>query len=318
VTDWGARAGEAYQALVAQFWDARRGLFRVVTGWRGRLRDPWHYWWQAHALDCAVLFDDRELADALVAGITRRNGGSLANAYYDDMAWLALALQGAGRYEPLVDALYADLRGGWHPEGGMRWRRGDTYRNVPASAPTAVLALRRYLAGGDPADLAFGEQAVAWLGETLLSPGGQMLDGVHARPGAVPNRDYYTYNQGTAALAYALLAQATEDAGHRATALRIALAGLPADGGVLPDEGGGDGGLFKGIYARYAGTLAGESAELAAALARNGESAWSARSPAGLFGPSWQHPPAGAVDLSTHLSGVLLLATLRPPVINAG
>jgi predicted alpha-1,6-mannanase (GH76 family) len=77
---------------------------------------------------------------------------------------------------------------------------------------------------------------------------------------------------------------------------------------VLPDEGGGDRALFKGIYARYAAGLGDPS--LTAALACNGEAAWSARGPDGLCGRSWTQPPGADVELSAHLSGVLLLSAL--------
>jgi predicted alpha-1,6-mannanase (GH76 family) len=308
---WAARAEQAYAALVDRFWDRRRGLFRVFTGWRGSLRDPWHYWWQAHALDCVVdavgrgAAAEAERAQRLVEGIVRRNGGRVENAYYDDMAWLGLALDRAGSVAglpvgDLVDRLWAELREGWHEAGGVRWRRDDTYRNVAASAPTALLAVRR-------GDKEYARRIVDWLGEVLVDPADRVLDGVHARPGAVPHREWYSYNQGTVAAAYAEL-------GEPDRGLRIALAGLPASG-LLPDEGGGDRGLFKGIYARYAADVAravgAAAAPLREGLARHGERAWAARSPEGLFGASWEQPPAGAVELSGHLSGVLLMSSLR-------
>ena len=295
---WSSRSAAAYAALVERFWDRRRGLFRVSTGWRGRLPDPWHYWWQAHALDCAVAAADRPLAEQLVAGIVRRNGGRVENDYYDDMAWLGLALDRARSaldlpVEPLVDRLYTELRAGWHSEGGVRWRRDDSYRNAPASAPTALLAIRR-------GDLPYARRIVDWLDATLITAEHRVLDGVHARPGAVPHREWYSYNQGTAAAAHALL-------GDPARAEAIALAALP-----LGDEGNGDRALFKGIWARYAAEVAGlaGSARLRSELESAASAAWASRSPAGLFGPSWASPPAGPVDLSAHLSGVLALSAL--------
>ncbi|BAS14549.1 glycoside hydrolase, family 76 [Arthrobacter sp. Hiyo8] len=69
----------------------------------------WNYWWQAHYVDCLVdaglrelasgsRFDggDRpsagELASRVVASIRLRNFLRYVNSYYDDMAWLALAV----------------------------------------------------------------------------------------------------------------------------------------------------------------------------------------------------------------------------------
>src|SRR5262249_19140566 len=125
---WAARADEAYRALVDRFWDAGRGLFRIATrpGRPARLGrvGSWHYWWQAHALDCVVDAvarghrAERDRAAELVRGITARNGGTLRNDYYDDMAWLALALLRARVVaglptERLVAGLWAEIRDGW-------------------------------------------------------------------------------------------------------------------------------------------------------------------------------------------------------------
>ena len=64
---------------------------------------PWHYWWQAHLLDCLVdaqLRDPRPRRAATIATLTRsvrlRNGGRWTNPFYDDVAWLGLAVQRAG------------------------------------------------------------------------------------------------------------------------------------------------------------------------------------------------------------------------------
>jgi predicted alpha-1,6-mannanase (GH76 family) len=64
---------------------------------------PWHYWWQAHLLDCLV---DAQLraphpkrADAIAAvarTVRLRNLGRWTNDYYDDVAWFGLAVQRAG------------------------------------------------------------------------------------------------------------------------------------------------------------------------------------------------------------------------------
>jgi len=362
-----ARADDAYRALVDRFWDAGRGLFRISTR-SGRLArwGSWHYWWQAHALDCVVdavargQAGERDRAERLVRGILDRNGGTLDNDYHDDLAWLGLAL---GRAETvaglptdaLVAGVWAGIQAGWDARrGGIVWRRGDTYTNAPTNGPAAILAARRYRSGGDPADLAWARRITGWLDRVLVDAGtGVVWDGIHPGPGAAPNRDRYSYNQGTVAMAYQEVAALTGEPGYRERALQVARAGLPAGGGVLPDEGGGDRALFKGIYGRYAVALAaprladprpgapgpggpgltgpspGDSGlpesgperpgmggfgqgdpGLAAELAGVAAAAWAARGPGGLFGPSWSTPPGAEVELSAHLSGVLLLGAL--------
>ncbi|MDO4917226.1 MAG: hypothetical protein Q3974_06360 [Rothia sp. (in: high G+C Gram-positive bacteria)] len=76
----------------------------------------WHYWWQAHFLDCAIDASLRahrhldstkatewfETAQKILRGIHTRNFNVWTNSYYDDMAWLALA---AGRLNALSEVL---------------------------------------------------------------------------------------------------------------------------------------------------------------------------------------------------------------------
>jgi hypothetical protein len=108
--DWAARAGTAERAIVRRH---LRRLGGVIPGTRiGRIRWPrlppvkpwpWHYWWQAHLLDCLV---DAQLraprpgrADTIAAvarTVRLRNLGSWTNDYYDDVAWFGLAVQRAG------------------------------------------------------------------------------------------------------------------------------------------------------------------------------------------------------------------------------
>jgi len=324
--DWAARADAAYDALVARFWNRWLGLFRVSTGWRGWLPlGPWNYWWQAHALDCVLdavargRAGEADRAARLVHGVLRRNGGRIQNDYYDDMGWMALALDRAREVagldtEGLVRTLWVEIQGGWNAaHGGIVWRRGDTYTNTPANAPAAILALRRHRVTGDPLDLAWARRIAEWLHTALVERGtGVVWDGIHPGADPGPGRERYSYNHGTVAGADQMLFEATGDPGYRESALLVARAGLPGAGlpgaGVLPDEGGGDRALFKGIYARYVAGLA--DPDLTEALRRNGESAWRTRSRAGLSGPSWTRSPSGAVELSAHLSGVLLLGAL--------
>jgi predicted alpha-1,6-mannanase (GH76 family) len=382
-TAWARRADAAYDVLLDRFWDRSRGLFRISTRRGTWPLGSWHYWWQAHALDCVVdavargREAERERGRQLVRGVLRRNGGDLRNDYYDDLAWMALALDRAEAVAgvpsgDLVPQLWAQIRGGWcDGPGGIRWRRADRYTNAPTNGPAAILAARRYRVTGDAADLEWACRITGWLDATLVDPAtGIVWDGIHPDRSTRPNRERYSYNQGTVAAAYQELVALTGEPGYRERALQVARAGLPdgalpdgalpdgalpdgglpgeglpdgglpgaglpgeglpagggalpdeglpdgglpgaglpAGRGVLPDEGGGDRALFKGIYARYAAGL-GDPA-LTAALAGNGEAAWSARGPDGLCGQSWTRPPGADVELSAHLSGVLLLSAL--------
>ncbi len=311
MTIWAGRAAEASATLVDVFWNERRDLFGVASA-RRRLRPPrhWHYWWQAHALEALVLAGDGDRAARLVRGVLRRNGGRITNDYYDDMAWMGLALHSwrtmAGPADAVASAtadrliadLMADLRQGVHPQhGAVLWRRGDTYLNVAANAPTAILAVRT-------GDETFARRLTAWLHDTLVMADGTVLDGLH--PGAGITRTGWTYNYGTVIGADLALGEL-----DRARRVATAARRLVRDDGVLPDEGRGDGSLFKGIFARHLGALVAATGDTAGRdlLIHNAEAAWASRSPGGLIGPDWSRRAERPFDLSAHLSGVLLFHT---------
>jgi predicted alpha-1,6-mannanase (GH76 family) len=237
--DWHERANEAARSVTALF---GRRLFLLpgthigavqfpAPGWRGdkkgKLLQPWHYWWQAHYVDCLVDAGRRELgngatpaarfagpahpsagrlASRLITGIRLRNALTFVNNYYDDMAWLALAAlrldalaeetrrPGRRRNEAVrktltlqFDAACTDDLG-----GGAFWSRKRDFKNTPATAPVALFYART-------GQRAKAQSLLDWLDATLFDPEqGLYLDG--ARLGAdrslVIERAVYTYNQG--------------------------------------------------------------------------------------------------------------------------
>lgn len=164
---WAARAELAERAVrtrhLRPLWLVP-GTLLAVPGWPAtaaqRLFGPWNYWWQAHVLDCLVDAyvrapdpGRRLRVSRFVNGVRRRNGRGWRNDYYDDMGWLALALQRAEQYAGVrrpgaVASLAEALRGGCTPEagGGIWWRDREKYaedfKNVPANGPAAVLFAR--------------------------------------------------------------------------------------------------------------------------------------------------------------------------------
>lgn len=326
---WRDRAAAVSAALAEVFWDQRHGLY-AVTSRRSRWwhRGTWHYWWQAHALDAAVDAFERETQEGVrrrvldrilrhVDGILRRNGGDIRNDYYDDMAWMALALlradevAGAGT-RPLVETLWAAIEGGWDERGGLRWRTsGAPYRNTPANGPAAILAARL---GRDD----WATRIAGWLHEHLVRADGVVADGVRDDGGV--DETVWSYCQGLAVGAAVAVAGRGGDPAWTGRAERTAAAGCAAvtdaASGLWRPEGGHDGGLFRGVLARYLAEHALAAPDAAArdgsveALVRNGDAVWRHRDPRGLVGEDWSRAPAGPVELSVHLSGVLLLEAL--------
>ena len=331
-----------------------RPLLGVLPGTRiGRVRWPrpipvrpwpWHYWWQAHLLDCLVDAQLRsprpERADAIAAvarTVRLRNLGSWTNDYYDDVAWFGLAVQRAGTLarrsaRPALGAITLQLRDGWSADGGggIWWRRGDDFKNAPANGPAAILLAR----GGH---VGLAASIADWVHDTLLDPAtGLVRDGVRVgSDGAVRAVEgtTYTYCQGVHLGACVALSEVD---GHerwatRAEALLDAVGRhvVGADGVVPGYDDGGDGGLFNGILARYLADTAVRRPELTALAAplvlASADAAWQGRAelddtdldhPTGggpVFAPDWRRPartPRPGVpeaDLSVQLSSWMLL-----------
>jgi predicted alpha-1,6-mannanase (GH76 family) len=315
---------EAERAAAAEHAVRRRHLRRVWglpgtvlgrSGWpptlEQRLFWHWNYWWQAQLLDCLV---DAQLRDPdpgrgesierFARSVRLRNLGSWVNDYYDDIAWLGLALQRAsvvtGRpHDAALRAILERLHEGWTPEGGggIRWRRGDRFKNAPANGPAAILHAR---AG----ERRRARELLDWMESRLVDPeSGLVRDGIRLDTGEIVEH-IYTYCQGV--FLGACLELSEVDAAARTIR---AVAAHCAPGGVLRGQGGGDGGLFGGILARYlalaARTLpAGAAAHTARSLVLTSAAAcWDGASTAEggpLFGPEWTQPAPSAADLRGH------------------
>ncbi|GAA0895239.1 glycoside hydrolase family 76 protein [Pseudonocardia zijingensis] len=339
--DWRERAGVAERAVVRRH---VRRIGGVLPSTRiGRVRwprrtpslfAPWHYWWQAHLLDCLIdaqlRAPQRSRAKAIAAlarSVRLRNGGAWLNRYFDDIAWLGLALQRAGtlvgRSGPsALPRILHRLHDGWTEGGGggIWWRRDDDVKAAPANGPAAILLAR-------DGQSAFAAAIVDWMAETLVDPDtGLVRDGVRIAPdGSIRAVEpyVYTYNQG--AYLGACVELAARDGHQRWTDRALALVDavrhrLAGPDGVLPGSGGGDGGLFAGITARYLADAALRLPELADAARElvfvNADAVWKgrvelARGP--VFSAEWrdlaQEPRPGTpeADLSVQLSGWMLL-----------
>ncbi len=336
---WQERARESRAVLVEQYWDRRTGLFRIGTGRRQRVAallpwGRWHYWWQAHALE--ALLDGHEAGDPsagpralrLIHGITGRNGGDLtSNPYYDDLAWMGLATMRAHAFG-LTDARAAlaladAVATGWDAGlGGVRWRVGDEFRNVAATAPAGMLLAGASQVDGGGHRLGMARAAADWVHATLVDPSGIVWDGCRPRDGVlVPEGRLWSYNVATvagldvvlAAMSEAgesqrLLARATRVVREGTAALRAGCAevgqavAMLADGepgdvtppgawrDELGDGAGADPQLFHGILARHATALVladPSLTDIAGDLVVQAEAAWAARDARGRIRARW-------------------------------
>ena len=312
------RAAEAERSVVSFFGGRLHGIphthiARVAFPAPARLGGPWNYWWQAHYLDANIdaalrhqrqghLAAARQLAvrgDRILATIRWRNGVRLPNAYYDDMAWLVLAVgrlrllhEALGGTRPdrrlrrAEQALAARLRSAMTEDlgGGVFWNTTRDFKNVAATAPWAIHLART----GDPSS---ARRLVDWIHARLEGEHrGLFIDGVRLVDGAEQAvTDIYTYNQGS--VLGALLALGDEPDLARARGIIAAVddrltTTRPGGGHHLRTHGGGDGGLFTGILARYVALAATHPAlgDEARATARRlvldtAEALWSGRDP---------------------------------------
>lgn len=281
----------------------------------------WHYWWQAHFIDCLIDATHRgshvvkrSLVPRHLATLWLRNGFRFPNDYYDDMAWLALAALRSGRsvrrLGPVLLAAITDDLG-----GGAFWNRSHDFKNTAATAPISLVLART----GRTEQAA---RLVGWLRDHLMDDDGLFRDGLRlgdAEPEMVPH--VFTYNQGPVLGTYLELGQLDEAAALiRAVAAHLTHPGTQ----ILKTHGPGDGGLFTGILARYLGLAARdprlpfETRAVAKGLVEaTAQNLWDARVTRGWRGsdvtlfPQDTHPGGGtvgdAVELSTQLQAWMTL-----------
>jgi predicted alpha-1,6-mannanase (GH76 family) len=309
MTLWADRAASAFLVLQNTFWDGT--LFATHS-------DQWHYWWQAHALDSLLDAFERdhdhthlEQAKQHLEGIRQRAGGLCNNDFYDDMQWLGLGTlrawqhSGDAVFKQAALELWNDIKTGWNTYcgGGIAWKKTQLdYKNTPANAPAAIFAARLFAAFGQPEDQPWANKIMAWLESHLLEPQTKLVwDGINRLGDGTIDKDWiFTYCQGVgmgAALA----------TGRIGLAQHIAQAAHQHFGNLLPDEGTGDGGLFKGIFVRHLTEYIVQTKDSSrlAWLKHNAEILWQhhAHKP---IGGDWA-ASAPSVSLSQHLSGLMLL-----------
>jgi predicted alpha-1,6-mannanase (GH76 family) len=339
---WAQRADRAQRALIEHYWNDANRLFNNQSPCSGEACEkPFHYWWQAHAADVLVdgfirtrspEYQDR--LTGLFAGILERNGGHLYNDFYDDMEWLALAAlrafvaTGVDSYRGYAVELWDKIKGGWNEEqgGGISWKKGQpTYKNTPSNAPAAILAARLYREFGRKTDLEWAHRIYRWQMGNLVDPEtGFVWDGKNRNGDGGIDKDWeFTYCQGVVVGAAVELYRTTGQPSYLQQARRTAAAAanrlLGDDATFVREEtrtdADGDGGLFKGIFARYLTELVLEERSDQATLdfiRTNGERLWvKGTDPARiLFSHTWAELPSGSVSLSVQLSGVMLTEQL--------
>lgn len=289
---WAHRADLAEAAIndrhARRVWGIPKTNLCVVC-WPPTTRDNmflhWHYWWQAHYLDCLVdaahrrntRLRQQRIKDTQ-RGIRVRNLRSWKhNRYYDDKAWLALAAHRAGllrkqRFAQGLKSLETDIMHGIDSlMGVLPWRTNETFYNVPTNGPAAIMMART-------GKVAKAQELTDWVFDNLIDDRGLVMDGIRLRMhGPEVVKDIHPYCQGVMIGACLEIAERLrEESGvaeqadfetlegadqaspsmryitHLRELVQAVASEMATPAGVIDwQTGGGDGGLFKGILVRY-------------------------------------------------------------------
>ena len=334
IYNWAATADSLQESTYITFLAADGKTFKQNnTG-----STNFHYWPNAHVLDVFTVVYLRTKNDSykqrmksLLIGMKEKNGGTYINNYYDDMEWLALSSLRAFEatndqaYLDVATLLWTDIKTGLNDNqgGGIAWKKDQLgYKNTPANAPAIIFACRIYKLQNRPEDLAFAKQLYGWLKDKLVDPTtGIVWDGINRNGDGIIDKSWlFTYNQGVFVGAALELFKVTQETGYLSDAVRTANTSIKsneiAPSGILKNENQGDGGLFKGILVRYFTLLSKETAvtatdrsNLTKFLKFNAEtlSNKGIARPALTISPDWNNKPSGNTDLTTQLSGLMLI-----------
>jgi len=248
---WGV---ETLSVIQRDFWLPERKLYAEhVAGNKDEARQPAFMWGcgvQLAALAAAARVDRAqygaqltEYADSLQAywhvkdglgGYDVQPNQFATDRYYDDNAWIVLAL--VETFDTTGDAKYLDralatqrfVMSGEDDTlgGGLYWRENErASKNTCANAPGMVGALLLYQRTRDPAQLAAAERLYAWTCKHLQDPQDGLFWDAIRRDGELDRRKF-TYNSAVMIRANCLLYELKGDAKYLDEARRIARAAV--------------------------------------------------------------------------------------------
>lgn len=200
--------------------------------------------------------------------------------------------------------------------GGIPWCKGSDFYNTPANGPAGIMLART-------GKLWRAQATADWIDETLRDPdSGLIFDGIR-RDGTL-ERAIYSYCQGVTLGLETELSTRLGEPRHRERVHKLvdAVYDGMTEYGVITGGGGGDGGLFNAILARYLAfvvvNLSWEThedlraRELAAQIVlSSAEAAWNNRlqiEGLPLFGHDWTKDaqlPSLSGDIATFAAGTV-------------
>jgi predicted alpha-1,6-mannanase (GH76 family) len=294
------------------------------------------YWIPAHTLETLAdayqrtrntVYKDR--MKSILTGIRKYNlyeAGTYHNDYYDDLEWLCLACfncYNATRDPEFLGAvhqIWTEIKTGY-ANGAMSWKKGCAVpcKNSIANSPAIVIAAKLYQLEGDNTGLRMAKDIHAWMKANVLNAQGGIWD-------APTNKDpdwQFSYNSGmfiAASLELYLVTgtQSYMDDGVKAAEFMMNYRNY---NGVffLNEKGQGDGGLFKGIFAKWLiefvrlGNLTqAQKDRYVSVINSTSNYVWAkaVHKTNFLISPDWNILPTGTIDLSTQTSGLHLFESV--------
>jgi hypothetical protein len=244
--------------------------------------------------------------------------GAGGDIYYDDNAWLGLALvqhhrlTGDALTLALARRLFSFILSGWSSQpdwvvpGGIRWKvpAVNRSRNTCSNAPTVELGVSLHLLGGDDETLDWAIRIYDWVRQALLGSDAAYADRI--APDGAREPTVWTYNQGTMIGAGVLLHRATGDPAYLDHAKATAAAALERfEVALLLEQGA----AFNAVFFRNLLVLDQVAPDGAyrAAASDYGDAMWrDRRNPrTGLFsgGPSFLNNTAPMLEIYALLAG---------------
>jgi uncharacterized protein YyaL (SSP411 family) len=261
---WGA---ETQEVLHKDLWLPEKKLYAEKTDLASGKPDHPSFMWgvgvQLSALAAAASVEPdkylapmRDYADAIQVywwehngfeGFDVQPGPKASDRYYDDNAWLVLAL--AEVFEVTKDKKYLDraaatfrfVMSGEDDKlgGGLYWREQEkTSKNTCTNAPAIVSALRLHQLTKDDKQLETAKRLYAWTNSKLQDTDGLFSDNIRL-DGRVDRRKF-SYNSALMIRANCLLNEITGEATYLDEAKRIAKAAEKqwiAEDGAIADSG---------------------------------------------------------------------------------
>ncbi|MGO4773138.1 RICIN domain-containing protein [Flavobacterium sp. W22_SRS_FK3] len=301
--------------------------------------DPYGYgyWIQAHTLETLAdayqrtrnsVYKDR--MKSIIAGIRKYNSygaGTYHNDFYDDLEWLCLAsfnCYNATKDPEFLDAvhqMWTEIKTGY-ANGAMSWKKGCTIpcKNSIANGPAIVIAVKLYQLEGDNNNLQMAKDIHTWMKVNVFNIQGGIWDS----PTNMDPDWQFSYNSGMfiAASLELNLATGTQsyiDDGIKACEFMMNYRNY--NGGVffLNENGQGDGGLFKGIFAkrfvefvRMGNLTQAQKDRYLGVINYTSNYVWAkaVNKSNYLINSYWDSLPTGTIDLSTQSAGLHLFESV--------